>query len=739
MKNLDKRYRRNIRHSLSFYVCSLILTALCVLVVNVMYTSVDALDTTFSTIMKDGHVEDAQFTTLVSIPETERTELEGKYGIVLEAIRFADLKEDNYDLRVFRETGKLNLVQVVDGSAISGPGEILLNPDFATAHDIVPGDAFTVAGIEYRVAGTAVRPDYLYAQRNPSDFYVDDFGFGQITMGAQDFERVPNAQTYYAVEYSEDNSVAFRKDVHQSYMTLSYLSDAANNRISTCRDLGKEFGLMLAALLPVLFGMNTMIVAVVLGRKIKREQRQIGTLLSFGYRSAEIIRHYLWYAIIPGVIGSVVGTILSTVFCRPLTAAVAADFDSPEYITRPHLPSLLVCLIVPTLLYVLTTVVAVKRLVRKPITVLLAGSSAEAKKRGRILAGSKMSFRSKFKIRSLISHKSRTIVVVLGLFFSSFLCSVGFVFADSWKDIITDGLDAAGSYEYQYYMNTLAADAKGGEKVLTASFESGDDHSIFVLSGLQEDPQYYKLETKSGAPVEYGMYYMTTNAAELFGIKAGDPFTFINPATAESYTVGIRDLIADNTQCAVYTSLSEAETLFGLPEGSYNLILSDRPLDLDKNLVLEERSKESIKEQLEFGVDLLMSMIYVIIAAGVLLCVVTVYLTVNMLVEENRPTISMLKVLGYKTKEINRILLYTNNILVPICLAAGIVACLGLSALLFRSFIDMFNMYIEPSVTTQSILIIGAIQIGGYLLALTLLKRKAYHVDMVESLKDTRE
>ncbi|MDD4096876.1 MAG: FtsX-like permease family protein [Oscillospiraceae bacterium] len=739
MKNLDKRYRRNIRYSLSFYICSSILTALCVLVVNVMYTSVDALDTTFSTIMKDGHVEDAQFTTLVPMPETERTELEDTYGVSLETIRFADLKEDDYDLRVFLETEKINIVQITDGSAISGPGEILLNPDFAAAHDIEPGDDFAVAGTEYRVAGTAVRPDYLYAQRNPSDFYVDDLGFGQVTMSPEDFEDVPNAQIYYAVEYSEDNSIAFRKEVHQSYVTLSYLSDEANNRIVNCRDIGKEYGLMLAALLPVLFGMNTLIVAVVLGRKIKREQRQIGTLLSFGYRSTEIIQHYLWYAIIPGITGSVTGTILSTVFSRPLTDLIATDFETPNYIVRPHLPSLLVCLIVPTLLYVLTTIVAVKRLVRKPITILLAGSSAEAKKRGRILAGSGMSFRSKFKIRSLISHKSRTIVVVLGLFFSSFLCSIGFVFADSWKDIITDGLDAAGTYEYQYYMNTLSADAKGGEKVLTAAFESGDDHSIFVLSGLQEDPKYYKLETKSGAPVEYGKYYMTTNAAELFGIKAGDPFTFINPATAHFYTVEIHDLIRDNTQCAVYTSLREAETLFGLPEGSYNLILSDRALDLDKNLVLEERSKEMIKEQLEFGVEILMSMIYMIIASGVLLCVVTVYLTVNMLVEENRPNISMLKVLGYKTKEINRILLYTNNILVPVCLAAGIVACLGLSALLFRSFIDVFNLYIEPSVTSLSILIIGAIQVGGYLLALTLLKRKAYRVDMVESLKDTRE
>lgn len=447
----------------------------------------------------------------------------------------------------------------------------------------------------------------------------------------------------------------------------------------------------------------------------------------------------MWYAIIPGILGSVIGILLSLFLGSSLVTLVATDYESVNYLVRPHTPSIFLCLIMPATLYVLTAFAAVWRLIRKNITILLAGSSSEAKKRGRVLSASRMSFRKKFTLRSLLSHKSRTTVVILGLFFSSFLCSIGFVFADSWKSIISEGMDQGGTYEYQYFMNTLAADAKGGEEVLTASFESGGDHSVFTVSGLVENPAYYRLETKSGAPVDYGKFYMTTNAAELFGIRAGDSFSFINPVTTDSHTVAIEDLILDNTQCAVYTSRSQAEELLGLPEGSYNLILSDKALGLDKDLVLQEFSKEDIRKQLEFGVEILMSMIYLIIAAGVILCVVTVYLTVNMLVEENRANISMLKVLGYKTKEINRILLNTHHILVPFCIAAGIIACLAMSSLIFRSFIDVFNLYIETSVTLPSILIIAVIQVAGYGLALAFLKRKAYRVDMVESLKDTRE
>ncbi len=739
MKNLNKRYRRNIRHSLSFYICASLLTTISVLFVITMYTSVEAIDTTFSKIMTDGHVEDAEFSTLMPIPDAEQKALENKYDLDLEKILYADIEEDEYNLRVFPVTEKLNRVQIVSGSEITSADEILLNPDFAKAHGVVPGDTFVVNGSRYTVAGTAVRPDYIYAQKNPSDFYVDDSGFGQVTMSKDAFLKFQNVQSFYAVDFHGDNSVEFRKDIHKTYTTLRYLPRDANNRIDVCRDLGKEYGLMLAALLPVVFGMNTLIVAVVLGRKIRREQRQIGTLLAFGYRTSEITAHYMWYAMIPGMVGSVAGTAASVLFSRPLIALVATDFESVNFIVQPHWPSLILCLLLPTLSYIVTTVIGVRRLVRKNITVLLAGTSAEAKKRGKILSASKISFRQKFKIRSLLSHKSRTAVVILGLFFSSFLCSIGFVFADSWKNIITDGLDAAGTYEYRYYMNTLSTEASDGEKVLTASFEAGDKNSLFTLEGLVEDPEYLTLKTKSGDAVEYGEYYMTTNAAELFGVKAGDSFTFINLATADSYTIRIHDIILDNTQCTVYTSLSEAAELLGLPEGSYNLLLSDQELDLDKSLILEERTKDEIKEQLEFGVELLMSMIYLIIAVGVTLCVVTVYLTVNMLIEENRANISMLKVLGYKTKEVNRMLLNTNHILVPFCLAAGIITCLGMTAVIFRSFVDVFNLYIEPSVSVLSVIIIGVIQVAGYYFSLTLLKRKAHRVDMVESLKDNRE
>ena len=61
-----------------------------------------------------------------------------------------------------------------------------------------------------------------------------------------------------------------------------------------------------------------------------------------------------------------------------------------------------------------------------------------------------------------------------------------------------------------------------------------------------------------------------------------------------------------------------------------------------------ERTKSEIKAQLDLG-SLMMKMIYMFVPWG-LICMISVYLTVNMLMEENRHNISMLKVLGYKNR-----------------------------------------------------------------------------------------
>jgi len=54
------------------------------------------------------------------------------------------------------------------------------------------------------------------------------------------------------------------------------------------------------------------------------------------------------------------------------------------------------------------------------VQLLLQNADGDDKKKRRFLAKSKMSFRRKFRLRSLMKNKARTFVVIMGMFVVGF-------------------------------------------------------------------------------------------------------------------------------------------------------------------------------------------------------------------------------------------------------------------------------------------------------------------------------
>ena len=89
---LRKRYIRNIKKNLSFYICTVLLTGFSVM----LYLGFDAaavkLLDDLNVFYSDYHVEDAQFTTLNKISDEDISELEEKYDITIERQTYIDIE-----------------------------------------------------------------------------------------------------------------------------------------------------------------------------------------------------------------------------------------------------------------------------------------------------------------------------------------------------------------------------------------------------------------------------------------------------------------------------------------------------------------------------------------------------------------------------------------------------------------------------------------------------------------------
>ena len=132
-------------------------------------------------------------------------------------------------------------------------------------------------------------------------------------------------------------------------------------------------------------------------------------------------------------------------------------------------------------------------------------------------------------------------------------------------------------------------------------------------------------------------------------------------------------------------------------------------------------------------------LIYAFMVIGMIVCIASLYATINTMISENSHNISMLKVLGYENRRINGVILSSNHLLLIPGIALGTAAAYGVMAWYCAEFVEVESIIIPATLYPQSILYTALITAASYLISLLLLRRKVDRKDMIEALKDGRE
>lgn len=756
---LNRRYIRNIKHNLSFYICVTILTALVI----VMYISVTGayngegryLDSFY----KDTNVEEAQFVTANPIDEKEMGELEEKYHVQLEKQTYADidLTEENcddragkdiaedYTIRIFTPTEKIDTYKLLDGDDVAADDEILLNPHLLDARGLNIGDSLDIDGKSYRIVGTMARPDYLAVYKNMSDnmFLFDAFGYAVVSETA--FEQIndDSKTSYYTVIYDDkDQEKTFREAVHSEYYTLSYIPASTNVRIKVPQNEREQLKLYMNVVIPMLVVFVMIIIAIVLGRKIKSEARQIGVLSALGYGRTRLSLHYGIFGVIPGAIGAVIGAI-AAVPCRDAFAKTIFDLKTeilPVDYSSETVQFITIC-IIPVVAYGIVGLLTAFRVLRFKTIDLLQGNGGTRKCRRLRMAKSNMKFTTKFKIRSILGNWSRSLVVILGIAVGGILMVFCYACIDSLDNYCDVSVNEVGDYEYEYFLNSIQTEkVDGAAEIMTGTFSVDGYTTNLTFMGM-DDNEYMDLKSMAGDKLELtsGKTYISAMGAVIYGVGKGDELTFYDQASLSEYTVTIDDVVQNDSQSILYSSWKDACDLLGVPEGSYNAVMSDKELDYKESDYLYRITKSDLSEQIGEVSEQMKSVLSLCILFAVLIIVICVYLMVNMLISENVSSISMLKVLGYDDRQINRMMISVYHILVPIGIVIGSVLGVVLCKANFEASVSTYNTYIETVYSPLCFVKYAVCVLISYVVSLWLLGRKVKRADMVESLKDNRE
>lgn len=739
---LNRRYIRSIKENWSFYLSSTVLTVVTLLLYFLFNIAGNAILTFSVDFYERNQIEDAHFSTFIKIPKEELSELADVYDITLEEQRYINLETNGVTARIFDRSQTVDLYEITQGKDVADDDEIVLSEGYAVENGIKVGDNMIIADKEYTVAGFMQRPDYLYMLESEDDSYKNISTFYLCYMTDREFESLGDTGCQYLVRYHQNSDVmGFRKAVHERYYMRSYSAAKENPRITIVEQQAQMFIVMAYVLLCILPLVAVVLISIIISRKVKSEQRMIGTLSALGYKKGRLMLHYAGFAAIPGLVGGVLTTVISVAAAQPMSELGLQDYE-PMRVTG-HLNPLdaVLGIVIPTALYVIAALLSVRKLLKKDTVLLLNGNADGGKKKGkRMLAGRKISFRTKFALRSLLGNPMRSFVVLLGVFLGCFIMLLGQAFFDSIDHMGNTAAEEMGSYEHQYVLNEMMTENPyGGEAMLVSVMEDADGRKLSVIGTADSNP-YLNLGGKDGNSIsmEDG-YYITSLTQLTFGWQAGDSVTVYNPLSLEKKEIRIAGIIRNNVQKSIITSKALAAELTGLDENSFNCIVSNRALSIPEAKIAQESKRSDITDQAKTMTKQMDFLLQMIIGLGVIICIAAVYVAVNMLVAESRSNISMLKVLGYRNSQIDKIILGVHHVLLPLGILLSVPCVYAAANAFFLLMIDygvmLINTYIEPKSYFISILLTA----GCYFGSLWLLRRKVKKIDMIESLKDNRE
>lgn len=738
---INKRAVRSIKNNIAFYIICIILTLLTSMLIVAAVSTGHTLTNVVADFVDEYKTEDAEFVTYMPISDEDIEKLERDYDIILEYGRYKDIttKDEGYGdsvIRIFDVPEKLNLCEVRDGR-LPESGEAMITQNFADCHGIKVGDTVKLGNLSYKVSAFATKSDYIYMLEELSG-YRDNEKFALMIVGEADYEKIDAEETgYYSVKYNRDNVRKVREKLNEDYVIASYLAATTNTRISMPVNEGEAVTNMAMLFAPVMFIIVIALIVMVLGRRIKNEQYLLGTFLALGFSKKQIIKHYMRFGLLPGIAGSVLGVLCAIPFTKFLSYFfIEFDYEKLTYTNSYDVAAIVIAMVIPSVLYCLAIAWQTVRLLKKSPVELIRNTGKDSRTIG-VMKNSPVKTATKLRVRSVIGHPGRSMVTVIGVCIAAFCILTGLIMKDSLDDLMDDGLTSSVKYEYLYRLNYLGeGEPEQGEALFQNYYEVEGSTVQLSAQGIDENSDYFPDKTEDGKSLAMDKYYLTSAAAETYGVKAGDEFSFYNIADLKEHKVTISGVVTDNTHCYLYSARYNITELAGVGKGTYNCIVSDKKLELPKDEIASETTMTVAADTMNDLMGPMDAIIIILEIFGIVLGVFILYLIINMIAAENRTGISVMKVLGLSKCEIAGRVLNVNHVLVCIGFVLSIPLAYGFVKIGYADTIENYGMLLAPVITVKSLIIGFLLTWITYEISLFLQRRKISGIDMVEALKE---
>ena len=294
------------------------------------------------------------------------------------------------------------------------------------------------AAVETKMKNTAA--DELKKSGIPEEF-IDD-SLSKLLFTDKDIDEAMD-QVYAQINLLSDMDKEALEDAVKEKLGRTIMVTPKDDHVVYQEAMGEaEEGKTMGSVLPVLFLLIAILTMVTTMHRIAtKEKLQIGTLKALGFKNRRILRHYTSYGLFIGLVGTGIGALLGLVICKLVMSEdgmMGTYFDMPDWSAA-----------VPAFCYPVMagTVILLTLISFLSVRQQLKGTAADAlrpyspKKMRKMLLErfrfwDKMKFGTKWNLRDLSRHKSRSAMTLFGIV-GCMILMVGSVCAIRWRAFST--------------------------------------------------------------------------------------------------------------------------------------------------------------------------------------------------------------------------------------------------------------------------------------------------------------
>ncbi|MBU5262771.1 ABC transporter permease [Bacillus atrophaeus] len=742
---LNRKILRTMMENKSRYIGSVVLIIISCALYTAFNMTVPNLQSGLDEYKRNSALEDANFTTQEPITNVES--LEKEYNLILEERYSWDYEySDGVTLRILSENEKLNRYSVIEGEPLNGDHELVLDQHFAESHNLSVGDKVTISEETFTISGLVAMPDYIYPLKTEEDMAPNSNSFGVAIISKEELKEMGQSYPYYNVKFNQDNMDAFKEKLSKINSVGQWISQSDNPRITFINGKINAFSGIGKVVPIIILVLTCMLIAAVLSRLLKGEYVQIGTLFGLGYTKGEILKHYLMYSIIVSLVGSIIGTFVGQYLAKPLMMSFTFQYNLPNLdIESFILKHVIISLLLPLFFLVPVTFFVVRKALWLTPQELMRGKQVKTKISWfeRSLKLNRFSFEAKFRIRDMVRSIPRVIMMILGITFASMLLLMGFTTKDSIDHLFNHSLKETFNYEHYYIFKDMQfSEPVQGEKLSISPFEVAEENAdpySFSIYGIEEDAKLINLTDDSNNPLEKDQVIVTKSLANNLGLAVGDTIEVENKLNAKESTLKI-DAIADTYAGEyIFLPLDEFNQMNDYPDGSYNSIMSERKLQLEKDSLLMSQTKDEVMAAFEEAKKPVKYMVGGVSVVAFILGLIIIFMITSMMIEENKTNISLLKVLGYPKRKIYSLVLSSNVILVVIGFIIAVPLILLSVDVMFQSIAKDLKMTLPAHLNKINIFIGFVIIYLTYTISNLLARKRIMSISMAEVLKNRVE